>query len=331
MRRLLLFIFSLSILVSLTSSALAATPVQPTSLKDVQKKSQGISYWSWKKASQKIVQNQPKLGNITTQIGARTVPDTQRTSEAVNLVSRLYANFEQPSELVVIYANYLDTEWGQSKIDQFCGRDCGYDTSSEAKNMCRSDQDCFGAFAARNQRTGAALMYQTASDEGKRQPQRVAATVEAHEYLHTIQDIAMKNSSYEQVPRWFVEGGANWVQAAAVYSASFSKYRNERNRIAAELFGSKMYTPKYLEEFLNPKSGFSWKSWEKYEFWRIYDIGMLATEVMTSIGGPDSFMNVFAEVGQGRSFEEAFESEYAMSWKQGVKVISRVLANNLKR
>ncbi len=331
MRRLLLSLFALTILVSLSPHGFASIPAQPTSLKDVQRKSQGISYWSWKKASEKIAQNQPKLGNITTQIGARTVPDTQRTSEAVNAVSRLYANFEQPSELVVIYANFLDTEWGQSMIDQFCGRDCGYDTSSEAKNMCRSAQDCFGAFAARNQRTGAALMYQTASDEGKRQPQRVAATVEAHEYLHTIQDIAMKNSNYEQVPRWFVEGGANWVQAAAVYSTSFSKYRSERNRIAAELFGSKMYTPKYLEEFLNPKSGFSWKSWDKYEHWRIYDIGMLATEVMTSIGGPDSFMNVFARVGKGSTFEEAFESEYSMSWKQGVKVISRVISTSLKR
>ncbi len=42
-------------LVSLNSSALAATPVQPTSLKDDQRESQVISYRSWKNASEKIV------------------------------------------------------------------------------------------------------------------------------------------------------------------------------------------------------------------------------------------------------------------------------------
>lgn len=309
----------------------ASTPPQPKTLTETIKNYQGVSYWSWKQAADKIAISQPALGTITTEVGKRTVPDTKQTMRVITQVSKLFTNFEQPKSVTIAYVSFIDNAWGKALIEKFCGSDCGYDISGEAEKMCKSAQECFGAFAVKNQRTKEALIYQTASDAGKRQSSRVTGTIEAHEYTHTIQDIAVGNTSYETVPRWLVEGGANWVQAVAVFSGSQKKYLEERKRVAKELFGSKMYTAAFLEEFLNPKSGFGWKSWDNYEFWRIYDIGMLATEIMTAVKGPDSFMNMHLRMGQGESFETAFEAEFNMPWDKGAKVLARSIQVQLQK
>ena len=50
---------------------------------------------------------------------------------------------------------------------------------------------------------------------------------------------------------------------------------------------------------------------------------------MAAIGGPYSTMDIFVEMAKGKSFTQAFESIYKLSWDQAVIIISNLVSANL--
>ena len=303
-------------------------PSQPTSFSNLLQNISGIPYSAWVKSHDKILKSQSVLGKTNILIGPNTRPDNSDPLVAMNLVSRLFSEYTQPKEVQLMYASDLDIDWGQNQINSFCGAtDCGYNTGGEAKKACNIPvTPCWGAFAARNQKTGIPLMYQTASDWGKTDLNHIQGTLEAHEYFHTVQDIAVQQAGNGRMPRWLVEGSASWVQPAAVFYKDYDFYMSERNRVAGYILKQK-YSASFLEDYLNPSTGLDWSSWDKYQDnFGFYDIGLLATEVMASVGGPNSVLALFKRVGDGQTFQEAFQSEFGISWNQGVKIIAEVIS-----
>ena len=75
-----------------------------------------------------------------------------------------------------------------------------------------------------------------------------------------------------------------------------------------------------------------WDKWNgnEYHQWAIYDVGALASEVMVSIGGPDKFLDLYKVTGSGKSFAQAFESIYGISWRDGVKIIANAIVAQQK-
>ena len=302
-------------------------PSMPTSFKDVQDHINGISYWAWKKSNEKVATSKPNLGKIKIIIGPNTVPDNQQPLVALDLVSRLFSNFKQPTELLVVYASEKDIDWGQSQIDALCGpNDCGYNVQGEAKKACNVPvTPCWGGLAVANNRTGVPMIYQTASDWGKKDLNHTQGTLEAHEFFHTIQDLNVSPQGWGVVPRWFVEGSATWVQAAAIFHGDYESYLSESKRTTREYFRNGPVNEEWLIKFLNPNPVTDWSYWESYSQDRLYDTGALATEIMASIGGPDAVLNLLNRVGQGQSFTDAFKSEFGISWSEGVSILARVI------
>jgi hypothetical protein len=267
-------------------------------------------------------------------ISPNGVPDNPVPLVALNLVSRLSANYEEPKKVVVIYAGEKDIEWGQKQIDEFCaGRVCGYDVAGEAKKACNVPvTPCWGGLALRNQRTNIPMIYMTASEWGKTDRSHTSGTLEAHEYFHTIQDLLLANGSLDAVPRWFTEGSASWVQRATIYYSDFSKYEIERDLDHNESLSRNKRTAAWLEKFLDPDYTRGWDKWNgnEYDPWAIYDVGALATEVMVAVGGPNKFLDLFKVTGSGKSFAQAFESIYGISWRDGVKIIANAIVAQQK-
>ncbi len=309
-------------------------PPAPTDWKVVVQNADGIAYWAWKKSAEKIELSSSKLGVVEILMGPNVVVNNPVPLVALNLVSRLSANYEEPKKIVMVYAGEKDIEWGQKQVDEFCvGRSCGYDVSGEAKKACNIPvTPCWGGFALRNNRTNTPLIYMTASEWGKTDPGHTSGTLEAHEYFHTVQDLLLAKSSLDAVPRWFTEGSASWVQRATVFHSDFEKYKDQRNSDNNDSLSRNKRTAAWLEKFLDPDYTTGWDKWNgsEYDPWAIYDVGSLATEVMVAIGGPDKFLDLFKVTGSGKSFAQAFESIYGISWREGAKIIANAIVAQQK-
>ena len=304
-------------------------PIAPTDWKDVVQNADGIAYWAWKKSAEKIELSSSKLGVVEILMGPNVVINNPVPLVALNLVSRLSANYEEPKKIVMTYAGEKDIEWGQKQVDEFCvERSCGYDVGGEAKKACNIPvTPCWGGFALRNNRTNIPLIYMTASEWGKTDPGHTSGTLEAHEYFHTIQDLLLARNSLDAVPRWFTEGSATWVQRATVFYGDFDKYKDQRNSDNNDSLSRNKRTAAWLEKFLDPDYTTGWDKWNgnEYDSWAIYDVGSLATEVMVAIGGPNKFFDLFKITGSGKSFAQAFESVYGISWREGAKIIANAI------
>jgi hypothetical protein len=309
-------------------------PIAPTDWKDVVQQANGIAYWAWKKSAQKIESSSTKLGVMEILISPNGVPDNPVPLVALNLVSRLSANYEEPKKVVMVYAGEKDIEWGQKQIDEFCaGRMCGYDVAGEAKKACNVPvTPCWGGLALRNRSTNIPMIYMTASDWGKTDPGHTSGTLEAHEYFHTVQSTLLANVGWDRVPRWLIEGGATWVQRATVFYADFDKYEVQRNGDNSDSLSRNKRSAEWIEKFLDPDYTTGWDKWNgnEYDRWAVYDVGSLASEVMVSIGGPDKFMDLHKVTGTGKSFAQAFESIYGISWREGVKIIANAIVAQQK-
>lgn len=292
----------------------------------------GVPYWAWKKSSEKIAKSKPADVKVTVLIGPNTTLNNKKPEDGVLLASRMYADFPQASEFVLIYYNFQDIAWAEKYLDQYIGKDGGYDTSGEVKKMCPSVDRCSSAAALLNRRTGIGVTVVTSSDNQKNDANFTSGTLEAHEYSHTIQNkqFVGRMPNNRQAPRWLVEGGAEFIQVASVYHESFTKYSSNRSAVTSGLFLTKTFNKTWLNDFLNPPSlGIDWENWNKYEGWRVYDVGFLVSEILVSIGGPNAIMEIFKLMGDGLTFQESFAKVFGISWDAGIETITKVLAKEI--
>ena len=52
---------------------------------------------------------------------------------------------------------------------------------------------------------------------------------------------------------------------------------------------------------------------------------MLVIEILTSLKGPESTMGLSFEVGNGLSYQKAFEKIYGITWKLAVPLIADII------
>uniref|UniRef100_UPI004049E60C hypothetical protein n=1 Tax=Candidatus Planktophila sp. TaxID=2175601 RepID=UPI004049E60C len=83
---------------------------------------------------------------------------------------------------------------------------------------------------------------------------------------------------------------------------------------------------------LDPNYTTGWNKWNgnEYEHWDVYDVGSLASEVLVSIGGIDKFLDILKVTGSGKTFAQAFESIYGISWREGAKIIANAIVAQQK-
>jgi hypothetical protein len=309
----------------------SATPIppEPTSLEELTINSSPVAYWAWKKSSLKILNSTSTAKVAFVEIGPNTAPDYLTPQVAIDLTSRLYSDHKQSQDLTYIYYEYEDTAWAQKKLNAFLGVNIQDWQKKQAQNSCRSKQECFGAVAITHSEKPAGIVLVTASAEGKNDVNHTSGTLEAHEYAHIIQD-ELQGRYLGQVPRWQAEGEAMFAQAAAIHHLDFSAYNLERKRIIKGLINNREISQSWLVDFISPASGLiKWQAWDRYDGGRVYDVGMLITEILTSLKGPESTMRLSAEVGKGVSYQMAFEKIYGLTWKSAVPMLAKIIYSEI--
>ncbi len=307
-------------------------PAEEISFANVLKNYKDVSYWAWKKGSEKVEKAVPSDVKVTILKGPNTEELKHDPMVAINLTSRIFADYKQVSEFVLAYYSYADITWAQQQVDKYIGKNGGYDTSNQAMKMCQTEFNCTGSSVMFNQQTKLTLAIMTAPTDLSSVRDFESGTREAHEYGHTIQLelIAGKIPEGRQPPRWLTEGSAEYFQIASMYYGKFDSYLRSRKSIITDLHYPGNINENWLEEFLNPPDiGLSWDNWDKYEGWRVYDVGFMASEIMAAVGGSNSVMEIFKLMGEGLTYQEAFVKTLGISWQEAIEIIKKVIVKEL--
>jgi hypothetical protein len=315
-----------------TPSPVFTPPEIPTSFKDLSSHLSGIIYGAWLKASQAVLNNKPNLGTIHLIIGPNTKlnADDANYLESIQAVSSLYSGFAQVPNLNLVYFGLQDVGWAQEQFNKIEDTHT-WDGPTSATDTCPSI-DCNGGNTYHTANYDGLIM---AGNNNGRQRSIFPAdgAFFAHEYTHTIQFFNMKNG-YSPGP-WFREGGANFSSAVASYSSDYQKYLKFRYSTTMDQYKSPNdFNAEWMTKFLNPNMETGPNQdidayWNSYPRFYPYSVGYLTVEVLACLKGPEGLMKVYQDLGNGKTFEQAFESEYGMSWRDAVPYIARAIADEL--
>ena len=324
-----------------SSPAASATPspsiaVEPAALNtfdDLVAHPEAISYWAWKKSSLQVNQSTVSAPTIQIILGPNSKLLTTKTEDALVAASRLYEGFARPTLVRVIYYSYSDVAWAQSEFNKYALKPSG----SEAKNMCQSEDTCWGALSEVDLKGGAIILAGLKRADAT-DSNHTSGTLEAHEFTHALQasqfvGTGKEESSYccikRWLPHWMVEGGAEFAQAASVYSDSFKKYDSERGKVAQEFLGNHegTFTVDWISRFLDPSATTLWN--QRVNDWRIYDVGFMANEALVALKGPFVSMQINRDVATGMNWEQAFEKNLGVSWKEAAPKLALAISKEL--
>lgn len=294
----------------------------PTSFQNLNANLAGISYAAWAKSAAQIKTGSSYAGVINIATGPNTVKTVLNPQEAIHRTSKLYSANTKPAKISLIYYARADIGWAQTEFNTLMNNGRGT-SGSEASYNCQIGQNCWGASAWVNSvNEGVALIAVQMTD-----PNHTSGTLEAHEFTHTIQNSQSPMAGYN-LPRWFLEGGAEWSQGAAIYYTKFKDYQDERKRNTGELFQTPTVCDKTcITNLLSESISDGWSN--PAHGWRLYDVGSLATEILAALKGPTSIMNLYVKAGTGMTWAQAFKAEYGSEWSDVVPYIADAIAREI--
>ena len=303
--------------------------IEPKSLEAAVNDYGQAPFWAFNKSAEVINKSAAKQLNFKVLIGPNTKPINEVPQIALGLVSKMFPNYDVNKEFVLIYFNYTDQKWAQDKFDFYIGKSGGYDTSDQVSKVCTSALSCNSAAQVTNHDNGTAVLLISASESSKNDRHFFSGTMEAHEFFHAYQNTLFfgVNRASNQLPRWLLEGSASFVELASVYSNDFNAYLANKGNLLVQLHYQKAFKESDLIRFLDaPSLGTDWSSWDSYNPQRVYDIGMLATEIMVAAKGPECILEQYKLVANGMSYKEAFQKVFGVSWDEGVKLLAKAIA-----
>lgn len=310
-------------------------PIRPTSFSDLLEKIDGVSYWAWYTSSEKVKKSDTAAIEFEILFGPNTPLITHNTELAVQNVSKLYAGAVTPKKVVAIYFSYADRAWGQSTFAKYALRPQG----NETNNVCQSQLTCWGAMAEIDHK-GTGILLMSVNDPSKIDQSHISGPLQAHEFAHTFQGSQFTGTVKEfnsycctktHLPWWAVEGGANFVEAAAMNADSFEGYKNAMAKAYNDYLGQNQtqYTKEWFQNFLQPASP---SEWGKPEYqWKIYSGGAIVDEIFVALKGPDIPMKLMRDVATGMTWPEAFEKNFGISWNLALPVLSEAMTKMIRQ
>jgi hypothetical protein len=323
----------------------------PSSFADLYENREGISYSAWLKTAKAMSANAGKVPPLDVLIGPNTKPWSSNHEEVIKQVSQAFPNQITPKKVYVIFHNFSDQSWAESKIKEIVTADefsqWIRDDGGLASN-CQPDlKDCLGAKAwnLRNNEIAFALMGVSNQvgmlevNGSKYGNPGVAEAnqkgmVLAHEYLHNLQfgpiSLAQSLQRSDFPPAWIREGTATLVQNAVINSASYEKFMSYRSVSLGELIERQGIEEEFIKNFLSQKGWIAEPNWGGVSPDWSYQLGNRVMEALVSIGGTDSLLEIHNLMSKKTGFDAMFKTIYGISFEEAVPVIAKALAANWK-
>lgn len=316
----------------------AAIPAMPLTFQDLSSNIEGIRYWAWAKTRKQLEEGTSRLGEVKILIGPNTTPIQPDKIRYFELTSKLFSKFSQVKTVHVLEYNQSDLNWAQAEYQKLQDQTWRSNYLTKASEQC-PDKSCRNASAELNDKGEAILLIGgiNQADQATDKTQsagRYNGNQLIHEYLHSIQNFNTPEFRYAMLPPWLREGAAMAVPQALL-APTYANYLEMRKIDYPELEAmSPSYTSAWISNYLNPNPVFVFNAendlyWRQFPNYRSYDIGAHVIEILTALKGPSAVMNMFVSVGKVVTFEDAFKTEFDLTWKEALPYISDAIALQL--
>jgi len=308
----------------------------PSNFSDLYENRAGISQSAWSKSSGIIKASKGKGGVLEIYTGPNTKPYFGDYPSAIDLVSRLFPNRSVPAKTIVIRFNFKDLDWAEnitreklsaadydqiqrSENNQFVGGNCDSATAN-----CRGAREQTG-------NSGVSIIMQGVenqldSNDPNAKSRTYSGMVEAHEFFHSLQRIPIRGKSNIWPHAWFREGSANWVQNASMNHMDFVNYEKYLKLDCNN--GCTRLSEADIVEFLEKSDGES--AGPKFDRWLNYSLGSHIVEALVAIKGPDTLIEMYAQMGTQINFASAFKNTYGVEWSYAIPILAKTIYANLK-
>lgn len=307
-------------------------PARPSSFDDIYTNATGISYWAWKLSAENIKKSKPADIVEHLYVGPNSNPILKDPKWIFERASQMYPLAKAPSIVHVIVYNFADVNWAQSKFEALDSKSDGPERADRAFNNCRSADNCIGASLDITKTNEFIILYTVQSQDKIKNENVLNGEVYAHEFTHNIMDAQMTDraAAQQQVTNWFWEGVATYSQTAIIHNQSYDEYYAAKRKLADQLYRDKTINEDWYNKFLSSTSS-DFRFWrDNYEHWRLYDVGMFVTEILVATYGVDILMDVFKKIGQGMTWEEAFEATYMVKWSDLRPIFAKTIVKMIK-
>jgi hypothetical protein len=314
-------------------------PTLPRTFQELDSNLSGIIYGSWVKASEQIKSGTSSLGDVKIFNGPNATPGNIDPLIPINLTAKLFSKFEQPKVVYAIIISYGDAQWAQGIFNQY--QDLTYGNIRTAVGEICPVRECGQSIAFHNSKwEGILLLQNGVRGINPESDIRINSGMEySHEYFHTVQQYTGRDRYYE-APSWFLEGSANWTGNVVAFNNDYNAYVSWRSKDLREQYtNSTVFTSAWVQEFLNSYS--TKKPAGKYAIFDYYNgpypryyqyaIGAMVTEILVSLKGPDSILAIYKALGNGKTFEQAFEGEFGVEWNTALPSISKAISAQLNQ
>jgi len=290
-------------------TASAALPI--SSFSELPTRFTDVKYLAWT-ATQKTIASAPDQDSlIEIKVSTNTTKYSNKTTEAVRLVQKVFNGSKLPSKVWMLYYNLSDqqsTSWASTEFSRLMGIATIPNPLSPRTSSSHE----------------AVVPLSLPNDDYTK-----SGGTEAHEYLHAVQFeqfVGSTNSPYA-APRWLFEGGGQFIQDYMMYGSSYQDW-------AMKTSGSqlKSYDLKFFQDFLTYNfpitygpDGDPWFYISQWPNQRVYDVGSLVYQVLVAVNGPTPVMNLFKDLSQTGNFDSSFKNVYGVSWSDAKPLVAKAI------
>lgn len=306
-------------------------PERPTSFTNISSKASSIEYWAWKLANENIKKSQSKNFTENVFTGPNTKPTITDPKAIFEKSTKLFPNSEIPKIVNVIIYNFDDVNWAQKKFESFYKITLSDERKDRAYNNCRTKESCEGASLDITPDHQAIILMTVERENFQNGYMKTNGETYTHEYVHTLMNAQMEkvDNGQSQAACWFWEGVATYAQVASIHNSSSAEYSTYKSKLVDQLYRDKSLNEAWYLDFLSSTSG-DYRYWQKYEHWRLYDVGMHVAEILVAVKGVDPLLQVFGYIGDGLTFDQAFEKTYGEKWSTLLPEIAKTIQKMTK-
>jgi hypothetical protein len=323
----------------------------PTSFENLFENRAGISYAVWQRTSAIMAKNATTVPPIEILVGPNTTPWSTNHEDVVKLVSSAFSKQINPKKLYIVFHNYTDKSWAESKLKEILPSDEYSDwlrNDGGVAGNCQDDlKDCLGAKIKTSRNNEMAFLLLGVSNQvgmleingskygniGVEEMNKKGMLV-AHEFIHTLQMGPIANKQTydlkDRPPSWMWEGTATLFQNLAVNSSSYQDYMNYRKKSLGEFIERQGIQEEFVKNYMDQKNWLAdpWRGGQSIDW--SYQLGARIMEILVAIKGPDSALEIFDLMSQKTGFEASFKLAFGISYEDAVPLIAKTIAANWK-
>ena len=303
-------------------------PAMPTSFEDLEANYKGIPNSVWVDAERLFAQPLSTPIKVDVEKGESTkiLYSYSEIEYGISRAQQLGGNFPKQSKFLVVAFNFTDRDWAKTRLSTIASPFTLNDTFSDQVGVaCSSQAECDNAFGNISLDSGLIIQGVSGLPNSSNTNTAIIRSHYAHETTHTIQKSIYKKYGLKRfsIPCWFSEGQPQVVGQTSS-SASLSEYvKNRRSWLRPPLRGLPDFSEASINKFFDLQHQQPCDSATRQH---IYDIGFIAVEALTSIGGISFTFDVLDKYASGMTFDQAFEKVYGISWANAKPILARTVS-----